>query len=125
MKILMWGVRGAFPPSVAMVVTVFCSLPAQELFFLIESRHSGHPESSCLKQDDSCVVLRRRRRDKRQKEEKWETKIWLLRRGAIYLRKADCPVGILEWRQCTLLSSRTQFEGECQPLRTPAVGALP
>jgi len=30
---LMWGIRGAFPPSAAMVVTVFCSLPEHEPLF--------------------------------------------------------------------------------------------
>ena len=30
---LVWGVRGAFPPSAAMVVTVFCSLPEYKPLF--------------------------------------------------------------------------------------------
>ena len=30
---LMWGVRGAFPPLAAIVVTVFCSLPEHEPLF--------------------------------------------------------------------------------------------
>jgi len=33
---LVWGVRGAFTPSAAMVVTVFCSLPEQAPLFLVE-----------------------------------------------------------------------------------------
>jgi len=52
---LMWGIRGAFPPSAAMVVTVFCRLPEHEPLFRL---------NPCLEQDDSCVVPRRRRRDK-------------------------------------------------------------
>jgi hypothetical protein len=67
---LVWGVRGVFPPSAAMVVTVFCSVPEHKPLFLVEPRTTAwwvSPESSRLEQDNSCTVLRQRRRDKREK----------------------------------------------------------
>jgi len=39
---LVWGVRWAFPPSAAMDVTVFCSVPEHEPLFPVEPWHSGY-----------------------------------------------------------------------------------
>ena len=45
---LVWGVRGAFPPSAAMVVTLFCSLPEHEPLFPVEPRHSGYRQKALV-----------------------------------------------------------------------------
>ena len=45
---LVWGVRGALPPSAAMVVTVFCSLPEYEPLFPVELRHSGYHQKALV-----------------------------------------------------------------------------
>ncbi len=45
---LMWGFRGAFPPSAAMVVMVFCSMPEHEPLFLVEPRHSGYHQKALV-----------------------------------------------------------------------------
>ena len=46
---LVWGVRGAFPPSAAMVVTVFCrSLPEHEPLFLVDPQHSGYRQKALV-----------------------------------------------------------------------------
>ncbi len=65
---LVWGVTGAFPPSKAMVVTVFLACRSTNHFFRLNHGMWVSPESSCLEQDDSCVVPRQRRRDKREKK---------------------------------------------------------
>ena len=43
---LVWGFRGAFPPSAAMVVTVFCSLPEHEPLIPVELWHSGYHQKA-------------------------------------------------------------------------------
>jgi len=91
---LVWGVRGPFLLTTAMVrrwLCVFCCVleqnPLFSVGFSVGTRpYWVSPESSCLEQDDSCVVLRRRRRDKREIN-KWETNIYPLRRNDNYLRK--------------------------------------
>jgi hypothetical protein len=45
---LVWGVRWAFPPSAAMVVTVFCSVPEHEPLFPVEPRHSGYHQKALV-----------------------------------------------------------------------------
>ena len=40
------GVRGAFPPSAAMAMMVFCSLSEHEPLFLVELRHIGHRQKA-------------------------------------------------------------------------------
>jgi len=51
---LVWGVRGAFPPSAAMVVTLFCSLPEHEPLFPVEPWHSEyHQKALVFKKDNS------------------------------------------------------------------------
>ena len=45
---LMWGVRWAFLPSAAMVVTVFCSVPEHEPLFLVEPQHSGYCQKALV-----------------------------------------------------------------------------
>ena len=52
------------------IIGMFCSVPEHEPLFPVEARHMGYtPESSCLKQEDSCVVLRRRHRDREKQRE--------------------------------------------------------
>jgi hypothetical protein len=65
---LVWGIRGAFPPSAAMIVMVFCSLPEHEPLFWLNYGIAGIAESFCLEQEHSCIVLRWRRRDNREKK---------------------------------------------------------
>jgi hypothetical protein len=45
---LVWGITGAFPPSAAMVVTVFYSLPEHEPLFPVVPRHSGNRQKALV-----------------------------------------------------------------------------
>jgi len=45
---LVWGVRGAFLPLAAMVVTVFCSLPEHEQLFPVEPQHNGYRQKALV-----------------------------------------------------------------------------
>jgi hypothetical protein len=54
----MWGVRGAFPPFAAMVVTVFCSLPEHEPLFLVEPRHSGYRQKALVSSKTILALYR-------------------------------------------------------------------
>jgi hypothetical protein len=45
---LVWGKRGAFPQSVAMVVMVFCSLLECEPLFLVALRHIGYRQEALV-----------------------------------------------------------------------------
>ncbi len=42
------GCSGEFPPSAAMVVMVFCSLPEQEPLLPVEPRHSGYRQKALV-----------------------------------------------------------------------------
>jgi hypothetical protein len=53
----MWGVRGAFPPSVAMVVMVFCSLPEYEPLFPVELRHTSGYRQKALVSSKTILAL--------------------------------------------------------------------
>ena len=45
---LMWGIRWAFPPLVAMIVMVFCSVPEHEPHFPVEPQHSGYCQKALV-----------------------------------------------------------------------------
>jgi len=76
-----WG--GAFPPSAAMVVTVFCSLPEQHgPLFPVEPRPSGYRQKALV--SSKTILALYRGRDIEMKEKR---SISPLRRNAIYLSK--------------------------------------
>jgi len=55
---LVWGVRGAFPPSAAMVVKVFCSLPEHEPLYSVEPWHSGYRQKALVSSKTILALYR-------------------------------------------------------------------
>ena len=55
---LVWGGRGVFPLSAAMVVTVFCSLPEHEQLFPVEPRHSGYSQNALVSSETNLWLYR-------------------------------------------------------------------
>jgi hypothetical protein len=53
---LVWGVRGAFPPSAAMVVMVFCSVPEHEPLFPVEPWHIGYHQKALVSSKMNLVL---------------------------------------------------------------------
>ena len=57
---LVCGVRGTFPPSAAMVVTVFCSVPEHKPLFPVEPwhSHSGYHQKALISSNMILVLYR-------------------------------------------------------------------